>query len=233
MALVRLAHLDDLDELAAAVAEVRSGQPMSPPANTSAKKNASPSPVTTEVTQPPTSRATPNASPPSVGHAAAAAVDHTAASRVDVAATTAPRPVSLDSPMAKAAWKEMTAGLEGLLASQADEAHDVRVGDDGSVIVSFTPANQFSKDMCDNPTNRSTLEHALASTVGGTVTLKFAIDSAATATQQAAPPAPRPTSRRQLQAEVAERPFVARAMELFAADVSKLRVTPPRTDKRS
>jgi hypothetical protein len=101
------------------------------------------------------------------------------------------------------------------------------------MIVSFSAANQFSKDMCDNPTNRSTLERALAATVGGTVTLKFAIDSAASPEQSAAPPVPRPTSRRQLQAEVAERPFVARAMELFGADVSKLRVTPPRRDGRN
>ncbi len=140
----------------------------------------------------------------------------------------APPPLALDTADLKAAWQSMTGSLEGLLATQAADVHDVRLASDGSVVVSFAASDQFSKDMCDNPSNRAVLEQSLTAEVGTPVSLRFEIDKSATGTATTLPAKPRGMSRRRVQAEVAERPFVARAMELFSADASKLRVTPPR-----
>lgn len=218
MALVRLAHLDDLDELAAAVAQLRASEPES----ADVKKNGSP-PAPAPRRVPPAPAEPPSPRPTSPANSRSDTVE-----RVDPPAAAPPTPVSLTTAVVKRAWGQATANLEGLLASQAEQAHDVRLADDGSVVVSFAADHHFSKDMCEQPTNRQELERSLGAEVGGPVSLKFEIDRSAQVAAEDAPPKPRATSKRQLQAEVAERPFVARAMELFAADASKLRVSPPR-----
>ena len=43
-------------------------------------------------------------------------------------------------------------------------------------------------------------------------------------------PAPRRATRRQQQAEIAQHPFVAKAMELFGVEPDKIKFTPPKTD---
>ena len=43
----------------------------------------------------------------------------------------------------------------------------------------------------------------------------------------------RPATRRQQQAEAAQQPFVARAMELFDVEPDKLRYTPPKNDRNA
>ncbi|WP_425395300.1 DNA polymerase III subunit gamma/tau [Aeoliella sp.] len=239
MAVVRLAHLDDLDNLAAAVAELRATEPASAGA-TGVKKNVSPPPVTPpQSTAPPTPAPAPPTPTPPVAPtpatpppAPAATNGNAAAHRVDPPAPTAPRaPVTLTSEAVKAAWESVAANLEGLLASQVEQAHEVKLEDGDKVLVCFAPGDQFSLDMCQQPANQQRLERSLAEQLGAVVSLKFEIDqSIKVETPQAKPV--RPVSQRQLQSEVAERPFVVRAMELFNTDISKLKVTPPRSGKK-
>lgn len=237
MALVRIAHLDDLDNLADVVAELRSATP--PAASAGVKKNGSqagnvavPRPTSTQTPPTPSS-----SSQPGVITAAqsVASEDPSASHRVDPPASTTPTaPVALTSEAVKAAWKQLTAGMDGLLASQAEQAREVCLAGADSVVVRFAPDDQFSKDMCESPANRSELERSLSEHLGGTIALRFEIDRVGAPTTVAKPRVPRKVvSRRQMQSEIAERPFVARAMELFAADISKLKVTPPRDPNRS
>ncbi len=236
MAVVRLANLDDLDSLAAAIAELRGGEAMSMAPPAAVKKNGSASAIKAPPNvgadagpPPPTVVPAPLPTPPPSKPDREPNSDRVPMHRVDAAEpATPPAPIALNEETLQAAWKKMTASLEGLLASQVEVAHSVHLADDGSVVVGFAASDQFSKDMCENPMNRTLLEESLAAEVGGAVPLKFAIDKGAVGTATTTPKPPRAASRRQLQAEVAERPFVARAMELFAADPSKLRVTPPR-----
>ena len=246
-AVVRLAHLDDLDSLANAIASLQSGQapasaprPAPQPTSPAVKKNdpepppQQPEPelslaeAAAQLAAPPAPRpAMPPATPPAATEAPSPAA---ARQRIDPPASSATSaPVSLNNDVVKRAWRTMTADLGGLLASQAEAAHDIRVDEAGVVIVTFAPSERFSKDMCDSPENRSGLERSLGEQLGTKVSLKFEVDASITSTptavREVAPP--RATSRRQLQAEVAERPFVAKAMELFAGDSNKLRVTPP------
>lgn len=233
MAVVRLAHLDDLDNLAAVVTELRTNTPA--PGDAGVKKNISPAPVATpavslasSLAPPPPPRAAmapPAEAPTNLGNGAS--------HRVDPPAVPTPAAlVTLTDDSVKQAWKLMVANLGGMLEHQAEVARDVRLANDGSVVVSFAASDQFSRDMCDGPNNRPALERALAQHLGRGVSLKFAIDQTATGPEPAAAAPPRPVSQRQLQSEVAERPFVAKAVELFSADPNRLRVVPPRNAGR-
>lgn len=237
MAVVRLAHLDDLDDLASAIAELRTGEevPARPAPAVASKKNGRP-----ELTAPhPTAPAAPShatSQAPSVPPTPASPDQaNEPAVRIDPPAPATPAaPASLGSAglsgaTVQSAWKNVVANIDGLLGSQAEMASGVRLHDDGSVVVSFASTDRFSKDRCEDPSNRPTLERALAAELGTNVSVRFEVDASAnsqTSTPAEAPPRPA-ISRRQLQAEVAERPFVTKAMELFAVEPGKLKVTPP------
>lgn len=233
MAVVRLAHLDDLDDLASAIAELRSGEEATAQAApaVASKKNGRPELTPPHPTAPAASSQATSVppAPASPERASEPAV------RVDPPAPATPAaPASLGSAgltsaTVQSAWKNVVANIDGLLGSQAEMASGVRLHDDGSVLVSFASTDRFSKDMCEDPSNRPTLERALAAELGTNVSMRFAVDASAnsqTNTPAEAPPRPA-ISRRQLQAEVAERPFVTKAMELFAVEPGKLKVTPP------
>ncbi|MGI9456368.1 MAG: DNA polymerase III subunit gamma/tau [Aeoliella sp.] len=218
MALVRLAHLDDLDDLATTIASLESGatQVSASVAASGAKKNGRPVPPITSATAPAASSRPP--SPRTVE-----------TSRTDPPATTIPSgPVALDVATLSTAWQNVVGGLDGLLESRVEDVSEVRLADDGAVVVKFASHAAMSKEACEQPPGRTTLERSLAEQVGGAVAMRFEIDAMADTSPM---PQRRTTPRRQIQAEVAERPFVKKAMELFAADPSKLRVTSPENKK--
>lgn len=125
----------------------------------------------------------------------------------------------------------MIGNMEGLLAMQAEQAHSVALDGESRVLVRFAASDQFCLDMCQQPANVQTLERSLAEQLGTGVSLKFEIDHSVKVDRPEAKPK-RVISQRQLQSEVAERPFVVRAMELFNTDISKLKVIPPRDGKK-
>lgn len=218
MAVVRMAHLDDLDDLAQAVAELRSSAPA---AARGLKKNAEP---TARLARAPLR---PVAASPRVPANPSAVAPAQVRPPDGPPATSTASVSSLDQPALDAAWNSVVSGLEGLLSSHADAARDVRLSGDGVAIVRFDPSHIMSKEQCEVPANLTLLQESLARQVGQPISLRFEIDTAAAPATAAVPPPRRAMSRRQQQAEVAERPFVARAMELFAADPSTLRVTVP------
>jgi DNA polymerase-3 subunit gamma/tau len=237
MAVVRLAHLDDLDNLSAVVTELRTNTPAA--GDSGVKKNISPAPVAAPTPSLPSSLASSLAPPPAPRAVMAppieapASLDNGVSHRVDPPAVpTTAALVTLTDDSVKQAWKQVVANLGGMLEHQAEVARDVRLASDGSVVVTFAASDQFSRDMCDSPNNRQVLERALAQHLGRGVSLKFALDQSVAVEIPTASAPPRPVSQRQLQSEVAERPFVAKAVELFAADPNRLKVTPPRNSGR-
>ncbi|MEQ8849299.1 DNA polymerase III subunit gamma/tau [Botrimarina sp.] len=168
MAIVRLASLEDLDELAQAVADLRSGAAAAPPASNrppAPKKNTEPSQL-----EPLAKPATADGRPAQPAASVAAATGAAIASRQSVAG---PAPhIELASPPAPPPEAEPNSLVAQFAASLERSATQPSVGD-----------------------------------------------------QLAAPRRP---SRRQQQAEIAQQPFVAKAMELFAVEPDKLRYTPPK-----
>jgi hypothetical protein len=121
-------------------------------------------------------------------------------------------------------WRHVVENLGELVADQARLCERVACPAPGRLVVSF-PANYTScRQFCEMPEQRAKLEAALAVAAGEPVRLEFEV------LPDAAPQGPpRPSgmaSLRQQQAEIAARPIVRRAMELF--EVEHPRIDPPR-----
>lgn len=231
MALVRLCHLDDLDDLATAIADVRAGTASDVPAE-SVKKNGSPSPVAPMQSAPPTPVASPSP-PPTATPAPASRIDAPEQPAYDPAEALPTEvtsiPSSIDPARLTAAWNAAVAGLEGLVGVQAELASKITLSGDGTAHVFFAPQNLVSKEFCESPSTSETLHKAVAQELGQRVVLRFVVDDLQSSGTGKPTPAPAPRiSRRQLQAEIAQRPFVARALELFDSDSSKLKIIPPK-----
>jgi len=219
MALVRLCNLDNLDELASLIGELKGGAPTSaaPPV----KKNL--------VARPPAPAPTPQVSPtqptsvPSPATSAAPAESTPPAAVATAPAVAAPAPVSrLTLENVEQVWKQVQESLSGMIADHAAEADEVSVDNTGRLVLSFSKS--FHRDICEKPNNRSRLEAALQSVCGQTLPIVFSTHTRTDAAQPGVTPR---QSRRQQQAEVAAQPFVSKAMELFDGDPNRLRYVPP------
>ncbi len=226
MAVVRMCHLPDLDDLATNLKELKSGESSPAPG---VKKNDS-------LTGLPPGRA-PHApmlqaespvarsQPATVAAGSAAPPPSSDAVRAP-AALSAATPDALDTPRLRAAWQEAIGSLGALASTQAELASSVEWAPEGVAIVRFTAADAPSNDNWGK-----VMERALASALGLNVTLRIereAQTGAPAPTSQ--PTAPPRAARRQAQQEVADRPFVSRAMELFGVEATKLRVVEPTTN---
>lgn len=121
-------------------------------------------------------------------------------------------------------WNEALDRAGGLLAANASLAVEVSPVSENRIQVTFRSRDALCKEMCEKPDNLKSLEQLLAESHGRQVNLMFALREDS---EPASKPAVSPrASRRQLQAEISERPFVRRALELFDAEPGKLRITP-------
>jgi len=239
IALVRICHLEDLDELAGLIRQLNEapGTTAVPSAGASAvKKNMTPSSAATRATaatgvspalahQPATGLAS-TANPTSHWRGEATG-NATAVAEAEVATPATPAPVAA-APLAlapdnvEAVWKRALDSLTGLLMDHAAEADEVVVDESGRLILSF--AENFHREFCERGNNRARLENALQEAAGTKVALVMRAHSRVDAAAEAKP---RPKSRRQRQADVAAEPFVKKAMELFDGDPARLRYVPP------
>ncbi|MCC6494474.1 MAG: DNA polymerase III subunit gamma/tau [Pirellulales bacterium] len=253
MALVRICHLQDLDEISALIQQLSGGdlaapgaaQPLSMPGAALSKKNG--------LTEAPGNGRRP-ASPTAAGPAVQprAALGGNAADRSGAPAQAGPhadfRPeaqdaaeattlpatsgssnrVELQPAAAEEVWRAALERLAGITADCAAAATRISIDAQGRLVASFPECHKFSRDACLRPTNLSRLEAALAEVAGGRVPLVLTThhdpnESAAAAT-------PQRTSAKQQQADAAAEPFVQRAVELFDADASRMRFVAPPSD---
>ncbi len=207
MALVRICRLQDLDDVAALIEQLKGGdvpagaakpqaggravaQAPAPPVAvaTAAKKNL--------IVEAPARPTPPPPTPPLTddgGHEA---------------------PMALDEQSAEPIWKQTLERLTGSLVDSAAAAN-ISVDGAGKLVASFS--NDFFRKECQRNLDR--IQAALAEICGRHVgvTLTTHNDPAGT------PPAARPTAKQQ-QDEITAQPFVKRAMELFDADPSRVRI---------
>ncbi len=208
MAAVRICHLHDLDNLS----EIAAGIDTS---------NSAPLPTTAR----PTAPQRPTVSQPNVRRIAQQADTKNSEPNAHRATR-----ASLDAATLPKLWQQSLTTIEGLIADNAALAERVVLASDGAIEVVFSPEHGFSKDICERPENKQQIEQALATSAGGSVTVRFGIDKslATAATNQ---PAAKPMSRRELTSEVVERDLVKQVMELFDVDLSRLKVIPPRVEQ--
>ena len=130
-------------------------------------------------------------------------------------------PIALDEQSAEPIWKRTLDRLSGLVADSAAAANKLSVDAHGRLVASFPLSRKFSRDSCLRAPALSKIEAALADVCGAPVGLVLTThDDPADAADA---PAPRPTFKQQ-QAELTAQPFVQRAMELFDADSSRVRI---------
>jgi DNA polymerase-3 subunit gamma/tau len=222
MAVVRICHLENLDELASLIEQLRDGnwEPSTAPA---VKKNfpVSQRPVT----------AAPIASSPSPVMAATSEPNVVEtnghhAETISTAPVMVTRPAVAISPdNIEEVWKEALGHLaaDSLIADFATEVSDVAVDSAGRLVLTFP--NDLLRAQCEKPAKRSHFEAALANVTGGPVPLVFQTRRRVDA--PTAPAVPAAAARRQQQADVAAQPFVKKALELFEGDPHRIRYVPP------
>jgi hypothetical protein len=133
--------------------------------------------------------------------------------------------VPLSDSHAEALWRRAVLDLGDTLAGSASHAERITGDGNNMLVASFPVAYSFCRDACDRPETRARLERLLSSAHGAPVRLRLEVhDVEPTA---ATMPRSATTSRRAKLAEVAELPFVRRAMELFDVPAGQLRYAPP------
>lgn len=233
MALVRVAKLEDLDELAQVIDALQSGEPL--PARPAAAAPASvPSavcpdsaPPAVEVKkndQPVAEPATPPATPPVAAPAAASPPPPPAPTPEGGVPESITFQAKLSPETATRIWRHVIDNLGELVADNARLCERVASSGPNRLVVSFPSKYTSCRQFCELPEQRAKLEAALAVAAGEPVRIEFELlpdspKAAKTARVSAG-------SLRQLQAEVASREIVQRAMELF--EVEQPRVEIPR-----
>jgi len=225
MAVVRICHLENLDELSALIAQLKNGGVAASVTASTATNRAAP--VKKNVMPKPSP---PAASPPPTVASSSSEVSVATAVEVDTAPATTQgttqAPTQGSTPLTagnvEEIWKQVLNSLTGMVTDHAAEAEKISVDDAGRLVVSF--GESFHRDICERSTNRSRLEEALQTVCGAKISVMLKTHTRA---DSAAKPAPRAPSRRQQQAEIATQPFVKKAMELFDGDPDRLRYVPP------
>jgi DNA polymerase-3 subunit gamma/tau len=221
MAVVRVCHLENLDELASLIEQLRDGN-WEPSAVPLVKKNspASPRPVSLAPTA-----AIPSPAPlPSHSENAVETNGHQA-EPISAELAIPQRPaVAITADNVEQVWAEALGHLaaDSLIADFATEVSDVAVDAAGRMVLTFP--NDLLRAQCEKPAKRSHFEAALTNVTGGPVPLVFQTRRRVDAPAVAASAAP---SRRQQQADVAAQPFVKKALELFDGDPHRIRYVPP------
>ena len=217
MAIVRICRLESLDDIAVLIEQLQGGSEQLPP-RPAAKKN--------DVANRPPRHSPPRQSsptPPEPAHAAApiASSGPVAVETLDESPTTEDV-AALTEDNVEEIWKRALASLSGMVVDHAATAEQVSVDQQGRLVASFN--EMFHRDYCEKPNNRNRLEQALHEACGRRVVLQLVANKRVDSSENPAPPRP---SRRQQEREIAEQPFVQKAMELFDGDPARMRYVPP------
>jgi hypothetical protein len=219
MAVVRICHLQDLDDIAAVIERFKDGETAALPTAARPSPPAPPAKKNGAVSSPPP----PSRVPPAAADVREPSESALAESAAHEAESPAVEPIALDDQSVEPVWKRTLERLTGLVADSAAAASKLSVDATGRLVASFPTSRKFSRDSCLRPANLARIESALADVCGRPVGLVLTThDDPADASP--APP-PKPTLR-ELQTTVAAQPFVQRAIELFDADPAKLRFAP-------
>ena len=111
-------------------------------------------------------------------------------------------------------WRRMVSALTGTTASAAAKTRQVEFRPPDRLVVTF--ASEFHRQRCDRPEVRQSLDRAMHQVISGTVQLELQVD--ASSEQQ---PLARPT-RRELEDECFRHPLVQEVIDLFDAEITRV-----------
>jgi DNA polymerase III subunit gamma/tau len=233
IALVRIASLENLDEVASLVAQIRGEASSNGPANGRSAPTASsasigsagPAKKKADLDAGPATETLPSRIAPvdlapaddsqsSISHSIATAANDSLA-HDDAPACD----FRLSADNIPGIWREALGKLEGLVADYAGFSESVAISAPDRLAVTFPAHYNFQKVTCERPANSSQLEAALSSVVGRPIKLEFCLAAAGAPAEEPR----RTTSPRQKRAETAEHPMVRRTMELFGAQITSVK----------
>ena len=188
MAVVRICHLENLDELATLAEGLRGG----------AAVVSSAAPVKKKLDD--------------VVQSATADLSRSGPALLDKAAVSH---VVLTPESVTSVWQQALATMNDMVADQAGLCENVTLAGPRKLVVAFKPKYAAFKQSCERPEQAAKLERAVATIVGEPVRVEFTVLDGP-ADEVPAPPQ-RAVSPRQLMAEKSQHPLVRRAMELFDA----------------
>jgi DNA polymerase III subunit gamma/tau len=220
MAIVRICQLGELDDIATLIDELRGGNDKQPATRAAAPAATAKKNVEADLGRVLASAAT------SSQHSAAA--EHTPYKLSVNASESDGERQPLTDLSAVALWQRALVDLGDTVAGSASHADRIATAGDNLIVASFPASCTFYKDICDRPENRSRLERILSEAAGQPIRLTFDVHDDG---QSAVTPArPQRSSRREQLAEVAEQPFVRRAMEIFDVPAGQFRYIAPEGD---
>ena len=138
--------------------------------------------------------------------------------------------VPLGSQNAIEMWSQAVAKVPGMVAEQARHFDHVAVPEPNRLVVHFKPAYTFAKSVCEQPDQLVKFERALAELTGQRVRVEFSVGEEEASPSQPVQAVARPISPQQRLLEVANEPMIQRATELFAAH--PIRVDKPAAKQR-
>jgi len=203
LALVRIASLEELDELPALIAQLKDG---TPPRDTGVGR-ASPTAAQSGRAARPKK---PDAPPRKADSA------ETGRSEGPSAARAVGEKTALTAENAARVWNEALSRVSGLGARHAKDYARIAISAPNRLVISFRSAYTFSKSVCERPDQVAKFEQAPADLTGQPVRVEFALleEEADRAEDGPASPAVSPRQRR---IEVLRHPMIRRAIELFDA----------------
>ena len=213
LALVRICHLEDLEDLANLIAELRSGGgPVVAASPRPVQRTAGGAPTRSAASATGSAKRPESSGSPPAQH-----------SEAPVSAVT--ETMTLSPETAAAVWNAAIGGVSKLTAGMAESAAKVECPGENRLLVTFPANKKFAKNVCERESNLARFREALARVVGAEVRLEFALDDAPVA----APPGPAgpagrrerrpggPSPQQQLR-EIQAHPMVEKARELFGAE---------------
>ena len=227
LALVRIAALEDLDELAGLISDLRSG--------TAAVGGATSS--SGAASQPPARRPAP--ANPNVANRNRANPNQASRDQENRAVAPAPTPdqpevavadrpaVELTPENATSIWARALERVSGMVAEHAKNFDSVSVVGQNLLAIRFKAAYALAKSMCERPEAASRFEQALAEVTGQAIRVSFTIEEESSGAQPAAKQT-RPVSQQQRLLDISDHAMVRRANELFGAQPTRVDDTPKR-----
>jgi DNA polymerase III subunit gamma/tau len=224
LALVRICHLEDLDELAQIVTQLRSGMPITVVSSTGTASPAAapalPSPGTPGGM----------ASSPALESPSAAAVEKkndesalTPSQALEISPSPTASVERLTPENAMELWNRAIGRVSGMVADHARHFHTVAITGPNTLAVSFKAEYAMPKSMCERQSAR--FQQALSEVTGQPIRLQFILEESGGPSESSATQPVRPVSQHQLVMEIAKHPMVQQAAELFGA--TPVKVEPP------
>jgi DNA polymerase-3 subunit gamma/tau len=200
IALVRICQLENLDDLAGIVSQLRSGVAPAPtrPAAASPRPTPPPAPAAEKKTE----KIPDIASPLTVA---------------DRPAT----PITRES--ATSIWKQAIAKIEDMTADYAAFCDEVAISAPNRLVASFKASYTLQKESCEKPERKARIEQALQQVTGQRIHVDFAVrrEEVSEAVRQQ----PRPSLRQRMR-DFEKHPLVKQAIDMFEAEITRIEEPP-------